>query len=424
MSKNSEILLTDSAVDFLKEEIGGGGATVVANPELSGDEADLTGLQVGDTKYKVPSGSGIEYIRLNLVPVGSTNPGIISDEDYNKLIDGNALILVNGIIVYIPTGYDENDNVICSSVVMGDSSEYGYYKITISYAINSITGGHDVIPEAVMLSSGEGSGVEFVPIDIEATSINLETLEKLVDFNNNTLKPNFIVLGTDNETDTFPILMPSDTLQKVYRSAVMGDKYYQLTLDILEDSANVNIEQISVGGGGGIDNLCDYYPKLVAINGKQMFSDSYNYYLDVDGLVQYVEDSGIGDIPFEPDINDTYPNCVELIPTIVSGLSVFLQTQTSNSNSYLSIEFAGDTINVEDLINNEGDTLAVFLTRNKNAIKEVFNGNSYSGFNIRNMLDSITNNEMCICRAWERVDTNPTYVHSMNLMKFLELFHR
>lgn len=31
---------------------------VVANPELSGDEADLTGLQVGDTKYKVPQGGG------------------------------------------------------------------------------------------------------------------------------------------------------------------------------------------------------------------------------------------------------------------------------------------------------------------------------------------------------------------------------
>lgn len=31
---------------------GGGGTTVVANPTLSGGEADLTGLQVGNTKYK------------------------------------------------------------------------------------------------------------------------------------------------------------------------------------------------------------------------------------------------------------------------------------------------------------------------------------------------------------------------------------
>lgn len=32
------------------------GTEVIANPTLAGTEADLTGLQVGDTKYKVPSG--------------------------------------------------------------------------------------------------------------------------------------------------------------------------------------------------------------------------------------------------------------------------------------------------------------------------------------------------------------------------------
>ena len=31
-----------------------GGTTVVANPTMAGTESDLTGLQVGDTKYKVP----------------------------------------------------------------------------------------------------------------------------------------------------------------------------------------------------------------------------------------------------------------------------------------------------------------------------------------------------------------------------------
>ena len=35
---------------------GGSGTNVVANPTLAGTESDLTGLQVGDTKYKVPSG--------------------------------------------------------------------------------------------------------------------------------------------------------------------------------------------------------------------------------------------------------------------------------------------------------------------------------------------------------------------------------
>lgn len=38
--------------------VSSGGTTVVANPTLAGTEADLTGLQVGDTKYKVGGSSG------------------------------------------------------------------------------------------------------------------------------------------------------------------------------------------------------------------------------------------------------------------------------------------------------------------------------------------------------------------------------
>ena len=52
---NGKIVLDDSAVEFLQEEVGGG-STVVANPTLVGDEDDLTGLEVDGTKYKVPQG--------------------------------------------------------------------------------------------------------------------------------------------------------------------------------------------------------------------------------------------------------------------------------------------------------------------------------------------------------------------------------
>ena len=38
--------------------ISGGGTTVIANPTLVGTEANLTALQVGETKYKIPSGGG------------------------------------------------------------------------------------------------------------------------------------------------------------------------------------------------------------------------------------------------------------------------------------------------------------------------------------------------------------------------------
>lgn len=38
---------------------------VTANPTLAGTESSLTGLQIGSTKYKVPSGSGgVSYLSV------------------------------------------------------------------------------------------------------------------------------------------------------------------------------------------------------------------------------------------------------------------------------------------------------------------------------------------------------------------------
>ena len=59
---------------------------VVANPTLAGTEDNLTGLQVGETKYKVPSGgSGINVIDFN---------GIIKD-DFNEGFYNNIISLYN-----------------------------------------------------------------------------------------------------------------------------------------------------------------------------------------------------------------------------------------------------------------------------------------------------------------------------------------
>lgn len=43
------------------------GTTVVANPVLAGTEADLTGLQVGETKYKIPSGGSGAATHITLM---------------------------------------------------------------------------------------------------------------------------------------------------------------------------------------------------------------------------------------------------------------------------------------------------------------------------------------------------------------------
>lgn len=58
------------------------GTTVIANPTLVGTEANLVGLQVGQTKYKVPSGGG-----------GSENPYIYSLSSYQiaEILKGKVL---------------------------------------------------------------------------------------------------------------------------------------------------------------------------------------------------------------------------------------------------------------------------------------------------------------------------------------------
>lgn len=47
--------------------LAGSGTTVVANPELSGDEADLTGLEVDGVKYAVPQGGGVTQMYLHKI---------------------------------------------------------------------------------------------------------------------------------------------------------------------------------------------------------------------------------------------------------------------------------------------------------------------------------------------------------------------
>lgn len=54
-SDNGKILGVDSSGNYALQEPSGG-TTVVANPTLSGSEAELTGLEVDGKKYKVPQG--------------------------------------------------------------------------------------------------------------------------------------------------------------------------------------------------------------------------------------------------------------------------------------------------------------------------------------------------------------------------------
>ena len=72
-----------------------GGTTVVANPTLAGTEADLTGLQVGDTKYKVPAGGG-----GGVLIVTDTNGTL--DKTWQEIYDaGFAVYRLSGVPIVI-----------------------------------------------------------------------------------------------------------------------------------------------------------------------------------------------------------------------------------------------------------------------------------------------------------------------------------
>ena len=77
--ENGKVHLTfDKEKDINAEKIGqldqiiegGGGSTVVVNPELEGDEEEVEGLEVDGVKYKVPEGTAVE-----------ANPELSGDED-------------------------------------------------------------------------------------------------------------------------------------------------------------------------------------------------------------------------------------------------------------------------------------------------------------------------------------------------------
>lgn len=75
---------------------GGGGTEVIANPTLIGTEEDLTGLQVGETKYKVPSGESAVSVTGTL-QAGQTS---ITLE--------NAAITTNGTFDFYTNAYGVN----------------------------------------------------------------------------------------------------------------------------------------------------------------------------------------------------------------------------------------------------------------------------------------------------------------------------
>ena len=95
------------------------GTVVVANPTLAGTEADLTGLQVGATKYKVPEGTEV----VNL----TTNTGTLSDSDFAKVIGDSCIIYFSGTYFSVPHAFYKSNQYT--------SSQYGTVYVYKLYGL-------------------------------------------------------------------------------------------------------------------------------------------------------------------------------------------------------------------------------------------------------------------------------------------------
>lgn len=82
------------------------GTEVIANPTLAGTEADLTGLQVGDTKYKVPSG-------------GSDLPTVVND----RYLHTNA---TTGALEWSQVQGGQPNNLLLIDIIGGKRQDGGY----------------------------------------------------------------------------------------------------------------------------------------------------------------------------------------------------------------------------------------------------------------------------------------------------------
>lgn len=124
-------LIPKRDIDYLEElkanhsdpSASWGGTEVVANPTLAGTEGDLTGLQVGDTKYKVPVfyehnvfiTSGALKISFNVVLDNNTP---LDYDGIKSLLANNNRISIN----FIPNIRGEDNNALSYYLYLNVSS--------------------------------------------------------------------------------------------------------------------------------------------------------------------------------------------------------------------------------------------------------------------------------------------------------------
>lgn len=103
---------------------------IVANPTLAGTEGNLTGLQIGSTKYSVSNGGSIKYTAV--IYSSDSFPGGYAGQ-ITVEVDDNTLETYEDLVTYLTNkGYVSNDNGLILLNAVGYSSHnpavvYGLY---------------------------------------------------------------------------------------------------------------------------------------------------------------------------------------------------------------------------------------------------------------------------------------------------------
>ena len=331
MSKQ-EILLTESAVDFLKEEIGGGGTTVIANPTLVGDEPDLTGLEVEGIKYKVPEGGSGDLPHLVL----TGNSGTITLEEFNKIVEvDESFDLREGAYITLSPYDDDLDDAYeftCFPYMYlssGESSGFNFLSVGGEYYIE-LTPEYDESGNILGINwevtkHFVGGGVEYVELDGTTGVIeNVDDITAIVDHAFIRLNAETILLPTYVEN------VPQGTIYH-YSSAInQNNKYIECVVAVATGGAqasyNVEIKTISSS------SLYYAYLKCYDTNGNQhdlTFLCENASISTYDGLAEYLINGGFT----EGEISSGQNSNIGLPVTDTGHHPVFSMQASANTSS-------------------------------------------------------------------------------------------
>lgn len=170
-------VINDIADDY---EGGGGGTTVVANPILEGTEPDLTGLQVGDTKYKVPEGgSGGNDSFFSLAEFTNYVRGKVLDVDKTVELFDEAMEEVGYSVYYdimIPPITNEGGGE--DLPILGFINNSGYYLSICGFTFDiDTTTREDLIAAKETIESTPIYSTMQYPFVVQAIFLDIHTVD-------------------------------------------------------------------------------------------------------------------------------------------------------------------------------------------------------------------------------------------------------